>query len=537
MYIEPSTNIRLLSGVPLDNTYVNTLYFVDKHLQKEYFESLTKKNMSFGGYTYQRVDNGKCRISVKADDIYDCNYMMFQNESYGSKWFYAFITGITYVNNAVTEISYEIDVMQTWLFDYELKQCFVEREHSLTDKIGDNIVPENLATGEYVYSDYEPLFNMSDMCVIIAVVDTEDNIVNGQLYDGIYSGTTLYAFNSNDVTSINNKIGEYYQKPDSIVSMYMCPKFLIPTVNDGGIRLTYGASGVRNIRSKAKIQGSENFGGYVPRNKKLYTYPYNYFNLDNASGNSLPLRYEFFDDLTPVISVEGVITQPVKIIGRPCSYKGVKSYSELGGYTQLNTESLTLDCYPMCSWNTDTYATWLAQNSVPIALSTVSSAVGMGGSFANTAISATHSKHSNEVMDRNAINLGTNVVGAVCNVLSSMYSASIMADTCRGTVNNGGVNVANHRQQFYSSRVHISEEFAVMIDNYFTMYGYAVNKVKVPNIKHRPYWNYVKTKGCNIVGKLPSDDIRRICAIFDNGITFWKSGANVGSYSMDNSPS
>ena len=41
----------------------------------------------------------------------------------------------------------EFDAMQTWFFDYTVNTSFEVREHSLTDAIGDNLVPEDLALG------------------------------------------------------------------------------------------------------------------------------------------------------------------------------------------------------------------------------------------------------------------------------------------------------------------------------------------------------------------------------------------------------
>ena len=78
------------------------------------------------------------------------------------------------------------------------------------------------------------------------------------------------------------------------------------------------------------------------------------------------------------------------------------------------------------------------------------------------------------------------------------------------------------------------------------MYGYQTNRVKIPNINAREHYTYVKTCGCNIVsgkenendvivGGLPTDDLHKIVSIYDNGITFWKNGNNIGNYSLDNS--
>ena len=147
MYIEPNTNIKICKGVPLDNTYLNTLWFNDTSSQNAYFASKIKYNLT--AQSYQRVVKGKMRIEIKSENLYDCNYLCFQNTSFGTKWFYAFILNVEYVNNVTSEITFEIDVMQTYLFDATLKSCFVEREHSLTDNIGDNLIPENLDTGDY----------------------------------------------------------------------------------------------------------------------------------------------------------------------------------------------------------------------------------------------------------------------------------------------------------------------------------------------------------------------------------------------------
>jgi hypothetical protein len=78
---------------------------------------------------------------------------------------------------------------------------------------------------------------------------------------------------------------------------------------------------------------------------------------------------------------------------------------------------------------------------------------------------------------------------------------------------------------------------AKSIDDYFSMFGYQTNKVKVPNINSRPLWNYVKTNGFTMCGELSTNDISLISSIFDSGITFWKNGDYVGMYQIDNTPS
>lgn len=148
MVIAPNTDIILLRNVPLDNTYTDTLYFSNATEQfNHFYNTSTYAKKVFGNNTYQRVNSGVMRIEVSADEIYNYNYLMFRNTNYGSKWFYAFITGVEYVNNAIAEIRYEIDVMQTYFFDYELEQCYVDRETSATDNVGENILDEPVELG------------------------------------------------------------------------------------------------------------------------------------------------------------------------------------------------------------------------------------------------------------------------------------------------------------------------------------------------------------------------------------------------------
>ena len=172
MFIEPNTNIRILKNVPLDTTYKHTLYFNNATDQTNYFKDLTKHNLT--NQTYQRVRKGVARVGVKAEALYDCNYIMFQNESFGTKWFYAFITSVEYVNNIVSEITFEIDVMQTWFFDFHLRECYVEREHTVTDNIGDNIVTEPVDLGDIVCASMQGTGQFDSYVAVVAYADVQE---------------------------------------------------------------------------------------------------------------------------------------------------------------------------------------------------------------------------------------------------------------------------------------------------------------------------------------------------------------------------
>lgn len=122
--ITPNTNIILLD-VPLTLDSKNQLRFISREAQTNYFLSLP--HIIEENATYQRKD-GVVRFPAKVDDIRHFNYCMYQNENYSNKWFYAFITGMRYINDGMTAISISTDTWQTWQFDLKFYPSFIERE-------------------------------------------------------------------------------------------------------------------------------------------------------------------------------------------------------------------------------------------------------------------------------------------------------------------------------------------------------------------------------------------------------------------------
>ena len=511
----PNTTIKLLSDIPLDNTYEHTIIFSTKQAQYDFFISHLTHNLQYG--TYQRVNKGVMRVGVPADSCYRCNYLMFQNTNHGDKWFYAFITSVEYVNEVTCEITYEMDVMQTWHFDYDLHSCFVEREHCESDAIGSNIVPEPIEVGEYVFNNYESIKLMYDIAIIVAIVDV-DNYTDGSVYDGIYGAAKLFAYRHTDVDSINAKIDEYTTagKPDAVVSIYTCPLILLPEIpRVGGLQLQSTTSADILVETIEPVKKGDALDGYIPRNKKLYTYPYNFYHVDNANGAELTLRYEFFEYLTPVFRITGSITQPVECKLRPVEYKNS------GHYISLCTETLTLCDYPICSWYGDTYVAWIAQNSVP-------NAINLGSAALQTIPSTIAGGMFGLAMGAN------NIIGEAANILSTAYKSSIAADICKGSFTGGNSDVSNHFHQFYGGRCSITKSMALSADSFFSTFGYAVRSLKVPNRNVRPHWTYTKTVNCVATGSVPADDMNKICSIYNHGITFWNNGNEVGHYELDN---
>lgn len=555
MYINPQTDIRLLRGCPCDPQYIHTLYFADASSQSSYFIGLTKYNLNH--YTYQRYDKGILRVEILADNLYDINYMMFKNTAFGNKWFYAFVDKVEYINDITTAIYYHIDEIQTWLFDWSFHQCFVERQHSTTDVIGDNIVTEPVEVGEYIYNTYSELDEFSDMAIIVAIADVNEDsqfVADGNVYDGIYGACQLFAYTADTtgVQLINAKINEYAEAPDAITGIYMIPKDLVERVSSGGsytyinqnVKLPYGSSG---LYSKGKILDDvgTSLDGYYPKNKKLFTYPYNYQNVTTGEGQALALRYEYFKDLTARVNISGNLSQPVQLICTPTNYKGVnKADGELSTYPNYIDEKIALTGYPICSWNIDTWRAWVSQNAIPMVISSVASASSLALAAYTPAVTqdvATGmlSASGQPIVTQQTTPASFNPdklvssfgINKIANDLTSMYKASIASDQTKGNLASANALFAQGEYNFHHGRVSVNAQQAEIIDNFFTRFGYAQNKIMTPNIHARSVWTYVKTIDCTIDGDLPSDSEHTIEQIFNNGITFWANPSLVGNYS------
>lgn len=506
MYIAPNTTIRMLKDVPLDNTYRNTIYFAYVANQTSYFSGKTK--YTFAAQSYQRVQKGTLRIGRKADDLYDCNYLMFQNTAYGNKWFYAFVTGVEYVNNETSEVSFEIDVMQTWHFDYDVKMSFVEREMSVTDNIGDNLVPENLEIGDYIYEDLglTSLFNLYQI-VIAATFDENMNDATGGMYGGVFSGLHYNVFSSWQSAASFIAEATEQNKADGIVSIFM-----LPIAFTADYQSTMPE--VFNIERDKQLTDID---GYVPKNNKLFTYPYNLLYVTNNEGNVANYAFEYFSSDKCNFNVSGAMCCTPECMLVPLNYKGVeKNYNE----------KLTIGNFPQCAYTVDTFKAWVAQNQNQLALNAIN-AIGQ------TAAGAATMYASGGMLGAGMTLNGVQQIG---NLVATVSDKSTLPPQARG---GGGsiINMANQIKGFQFYYAHIRAEFARIIDDYFNVYGYATHRVKIPNRVIRPHWNYVKTVNVSLTGSVPADDMAMLRQIYDNGVTFWRNGDEVGNYTLDNRPS
>lgn len=507
--IAPNSTIRLLrSDLELDNS--NQLTFSNLSAQTTYF--LSKAHVEVEDATYQRKDN-VIRFPALIDDIITYNYVMYKNESYSNKWFYAYIESMEYLNDNMTLIKIKTDVFQTWQFDIVYKKSFVEREHVNDDTRGKHTIPENLETGEYM-CDYSTEYGLGTCHVVMSTnVSPNDGttIVGGNEYGGIYSGTAYYVFqNLTDLTNALTRIATAGNS-NSINAIFYCPDWVTGYDPSGAGIQEVSTRTYQTKTFSLPLVFNSIAGDYVPKNNKLFTFPYCYYLISNNSGDSrIYYLEEFLDSGNHIahINCYGTCCAGGSIRAIPENYK--KFNSPTAALTNSNEYGINFGKYPVASYPCDAYTNWLTQNAVNFGLSAMETGVSL---------------------------IQGNVQGGVMNVadtLSSVYTHQFNPVEARGNVNSGDVTYAIGKLQLSTYLMTIKKEYAKIIDDFFTMYGYKVNSLKIPNVTGRRNWNYVKTIGVNLEGAIPQDDVQELKSIFNNGVTFWHNGSNFLDYSQNN---
>lgn len=135
--------------VPWKSDYKDVRLFTSKTEESNYFSSPLRVEQN---YTYIR-DKQAIKVNANKEAMEQYNYIRYMNENFSLKWFYAFITGVEYINQNACYVYFEQDVYTTWWDCFNIKSAFVEREHTNNDSDAYNTETENISISKYV-QDY-----------------------------------------------------------------------------------------------------------------------------------------------------------------------------------------------------------------------------------------------------------------------------------------------------------------------------------------------------------------------------------------------
>lgn len=523
----PETKLRLYSGVPWSDEYEHVRLYSSKAELLDHLESYRKNilGVDLSHLAPIRVGNYDIRVPFTEMKALNLNYLAFQNAGISNEWVFCFIDSIEWLSEKTTRINFSLDVFQNNFYDTNIKPCFVEYHHipRREDGIGVNLVPVNLEAGETIVSQHKKLnLTPTDCCIFVTRGTVEQSWFDGRVENGVYCWGSIghYDVTTDDgLEKINGLLKEYNDQgaQDAVIGLFMSPKLCI------------GALGGKEIKPKTtsmQISGNA-FEGYKPKNKKLYSYPWLYCLADNNQGNTHIYRYEYSYNQDKSIEFDsyGTIATLPQVLTAPKNYKTRENLKH-----GLMQEALINSSFPMCSFSSDTYRAWLAQNKSSIALSQVQTAVnstiGLGTSIAGLAGGSLQGGINGSSKTTSAF---WDALGMLANQTDRSRNAGVTHG--KALSENVMTGIKECGVDFYE--MSCKRQFAEMADSFFEQFGYPINKITMPNLRSRSRWNYVKTSHCGFTGNIDLDQLKKLRNIFDNGVTLWHTD-DIGNYSLSN---
>lgn len=532
------SQIILAKGISIDRNYKNVLdYSVNNMLAL-----LRSTNHFVAEYNdYNFIRGGQISVQIPYDVVLNSNYIAFQNKEYTNKWFFAWIEDVEFVNPNTTRITYTEDVWTTWRNDWTANQCYVVREHVNDDTIGLNTIPENLACDEFVCENYTQIDNFNDDFRVVIESDWEPDYEstakerplvgpftpNGRQYSDITKYTNivnshhLYIFTS--VTDLERYILRTNRDGhiEDIKNMYFCTSLLLPREDmaefvayagyevdeSTKFKFYYPSQNLNTIKTITKtLNKITSYNNLTIRNNKCFTYPYNYLLVSNNNGNNNIYKYEDFNTSDVNFNLECAITTGISGKLIPLNYKNM---------LRDDDESLPLGKFPTLNWSGDAYTNWLTKNAVNETTQLIGGAFAVGQS----------------IVEKEIPTAIANVGKIVANNIGQHYSASLLPNISGGQ-NTSDVTFANKKNNIIFKQMRSKDEYIKIIDDYFTRFGYKINRVKVPNLTGRSRFNYVEiNQGEDIVnGNVPVKYLEEINNICSSGVTIWHNHSYIGDY-------
>lgn len=600
MEIIPNGKIHFLKNIPLDPTYENTIYFENKDAQLQYFNSMVIDDPTYQFYNldannYVRITEGKLKVRGVAEVLNTCNYCFFQNsfqfkdwqgidgndQTLNFKWIFAFVTNVEYVNMSTAIVTYEVDVMQTFMFDYILGSCIVDRETVANDNadtaasIDPSLyTPEPVTITEFKYGSHhdgesDPLrqcfseYRTNCAVVWAAVIALPNNTGLGKAWNetgfwwqpngiGEQMFTNIGFTKSTAATIVNNQTWGIvpYNFDKSATGNAKLSKFLQYIDEEGLGEAVYAITDYPKALGNEIMRFAETagpgyawnkpvtinkseyyhkfFDNYVAKNNKLLMSPYNTLVI-NTNTNSAEYKYELFVQTNGHINI--------------CMCASLDTAAAIGCYpmrydgtTNNYHEMITTGGFAKGTWVSDFYKNWYAINNEQITNSEMvnlfGTVVDVTGSLAKTAVGLPGGGIISPILRHEEF---------MVNMANEKITASKQPPHIKGNVHEPSLLSANNEICFHVYNRRIIGADAKIIDNFFTMYGYKCGYLKVPNRNVRPYFTYTKTINCNITANdIPANYLVKIKSIYNDGIRFWKYRAGevlqVGNYNVDNSP-
>lgn len=580
-YGEHETSVSLCN-VPWDNRYLDVPYFSNKVVQDQYFS--TRGSWYALGDDFRLIDGSTApatiRVNVNPETASRFNYLCYNNRASGTGklgWVYCFITGTRAINYECTELTIEVDVIQTYMFSYEHLPCILERRMAQNDskffwgeKEGANITQYKTIQGSiipYTSTSY-PYLCVREIALSKTNLTTPSWSKTQINYSKIGSASLPYSFvvckTDDELASIIKGMQSYPQyNMENIISIghissTVCPPYkIIDDSLTGNARTqpywvymgsggTYDTSNqftpvsfndlniniTKNIPIPAYITGfvaGTGYASYTPKNKKLLSNEFRTLELDTV-GKTITLNLDALSGGFCQLETTVTFDNTFHLFVSP------KEYYLSGSRTEYNTYFEIPIAYSL-PITTDDYYTWLNAHNVEIQTKKqniqIAETLGIISAIGSIAMAGVTGGAS-----LTGLTVGASALtqGALQTRELEKQNEQVRSQdsyTERGEITDNFMQMSGNLQPQYVIR-QIDPREVVKWDTFLSRYGYKTNEMGIPNFHARENWDYIKTNNCNIKPSgnyfMNNEVKNKIQNIYDSGIRFWHNPSYIGDY-------
>ena len=121
--------VTLYKDIGLDANYARSMDFTSKSEQNTWFNSIASNlKTTLTNVNYNKVQNA-LYIHEQFGDVLSYTYARLQDIDDSGRTYYFFITNVTLVDDETTRFDLAMDPIQTFMTEWELGPCLVNREH------------------------------------------------------------------------------------------------------------------------------------------------------------------------------------------------------------------------------------------------------------------------------------------------------------------------------------------------------------------------------------------------------------------------
>ena len=551
MQFEPNGYVELIKDIPWHGDYGDVRLFGSLAEQTAWFTA--KPRLSFDNCSYTRASAQYVAVNENIEQLWQYNYLRFQNANMGTKWFYAFIDRLEYRAAKTTYVYFTIDEFQTWMFDFTFAQCMIDRQHVGTQAVGDKyFLDEGLDYGTEYETVYEAELDSAGIttgltALLISSIDLSEDFgsyENPALHGatGVYlnqlpSGCDYYVVNTDvygdaSLEDVFRILADYPWACKGILGLtliptYMLAGFTITNIPLGGTTFYIGKIQETPAVPPIQLILNENIFSLfesVP-NPKLLMYPYAFVELTLQNGQSLIIKPQYLNDTNLTVNRTSVVggTPEVKYTvegyqGEGNGYNFSLSLKDFPQLPVLDTSYMLTQSYTIQSTQ---------QNQIVGIGQYILSLLGGGMGYVDTAADDQGVPSLGGAMGwaSGAMNLYANAK----NARRQIGQANVMTPTLATQVGGSGFNMATNKCCLTVRWKQIAAEYRDMIGDFLNRFGLRVNSLETPNPNKMTRFDYLKTTDCRISAEAPQDSQMAIINAVNRGVTFWHDD-NIGNF-------